>query len=80
MTTVKRYDALNRLTSITNEPGDAGAIGFRYVYNDANQRTTVTNADSSRWVYTYDKLGQVISGGKYWGDNTRGRSAVRVWL
>ena len=70
MTTVKRYDALNRLTSITNEPGDAGAIGFRYVYNDANQRTTVTNADSSRWVYTYDKLGQVISGGKYWGDNT----------
>ncbi|HPY31861.1 MAG TPA: RHS repeat-associated core domain-containing protein [Verrucomicrobiota bacterium] len=70
MTTVKRYDALNRLTSITNEPSGAGAIGSRYVYNEANQRTAVTNADTSRWVYTYDKLGQVISGKKYWSDNT----------
>ena len=70
MTTTQRYDVLNRLNSITNTPSDAAPVGFRYVYNAANQRTTVTNADTSRWVYTYDKLGQVISGKKYWSDNT----------
>ena len=30
----------------------------------------ITNADNSRWVYTYDSLGQVISGKKYWSDGT----------
>src|SRR5207245_986477 len=41
---------------------------FSYAYNSANQRTSVTNADNARWVYTYDSLGQVISGKKYWAD------------
>ncbi|MCW5556150.1 MAG: RHS repeat-associated core domain-containing protein [Verrucomicrobiae bacterium] len=35
-----------------------------------NQRTAITNADNARWVYSYDALGQVISGKKYWSDGT----------
>jgi len=30
----------------------------------------ITNADNSRWIYTYDNLGQVVSGKKYWSDGT----------
>lgn len=70
MTTTKQYDLLNRLTSITNLPSAASALGFRYAYNNANQRTSVTNADTARWVYQYDSLGQVMSGKKYWSDGT----------
>jgi RHS repeat-associated protein len=70
MTTTKQYDLLNRLTSITNLPSASSAIGFRYAYNNANQRTSVTNAESARWIYQYDSLGQVTSGRKYWGDGT----------
>ena len=43
---------------------------FRYAYNQANQRTQVTNTDNSHWVYQYDKLGQVTAGKKYWSDGT----------
>lgn len=70
MTTVKAYDNLNRLLSITNQPSADSAIGYRYAYNTANQRTSVTNAERARWVYTYDALGQVTSGKKYWSDGT----------
>ena len=41
-----------------------------YAYNNANQRTGMTNSDSSFWVYQYDGLGQVTSGAKYWADGT----------
>jgi YD repeat-containing protein len=63
MTTSKHYDLLNRLTAITNTPSGSGepAIGFAYAYNTASQRTSVTNADGSFWVYLYDALGQVTS-------------------
>ncbi len=70
MTTTKQYDLLNRLTSITNQPSADLAIGYRYAYNNANQRASVTNLESARWVYTYDSLGQVTSGKKYWSDGT----------
>ena len=43
---------------------------FTYTYNDANQRVRVTLADSSYWLYEYDRLGQVIAGRKYWPDGT----------
>jgi YD repeat-containing protein len=62
MTTTKQYDYLNRLTGIASAP----ASSFNYAYNAANQRTQVTDTDSSYWVYQYDPLGQVISGRKYW--------------
>lgn len=60
MTTTKPHDTLNRLNSITNEPGDAPAIGYRYGYNAANPRTTMTNSDGSRRVYIYDKLARLF--------------------
>ncbi len=41
-----------------------------YAYNNANQRTSVTNADGTYWVYRYDSLGQVVSGIKYWPDHS----------
>jgi RHS repeat-associated protein len=72
MTTTKSYDYLNRLTQISSQPSATGEgpISFNYALNDANQRTRVTHADGSYWVYEYDKLGQVTSGKKYWEDGT----------
>jgi len=70
MTTTKQYDALNRLSAIVNQPSADSAVSFAYDYNSANQRTRVTLADGSYWLYTYDALGQVTSGRKYWGDGS----------
>jgi len=70
MTTTKDYDKLNRLTSISSKTNSVAVASFDYAYNNANQRTSVTNADGSYWVYTYDDLGQVTSGKKYWSDDT----------
>ena len=70
MTTIKQYDYLNRLTKIVSTPvgSNTPPFSFDYTYNTANQRTAVTNADGSYWVYQYDNLGQVTSGKKYWSD------------
>jgi RHS repeat-associated protein len=70
MTTTKSYDNLGRLTSIGSVPSGIGVapVSFEYQYNLANQRTAVTNADGSYWLYGYDTLGQVISGKRYWSD------------
>jgi len=72
MTTAKTYDYLNRLQNITSTPGASGesAVSFDYAYNDANQRTRVNLDDGSFWIYEYDKLGQVVSGKRYWSDWT----------
>ncbi len=70
MTTTKAYDNLNRLTSIQSSAGGSPVAWSAYAYNSANQRTGMTNADNARWVYTYDSLGQVTAGKKYWADGT----------
>jgi RHS repeat-associated protein len=70
MTTAKHYDFLNRLSSIQSSVEVAPVASFNYQYNSANQRTQVTNADSSAWVYQYDRLGEVVSGRKYWANGT----------
>ena len=70
MTTTKAYDNLNRLTSIRSGAGVSPVASFSYAYNSANQRSSVTNADNSRWVYQYDSLGQVTSGRKVWAEGT----------
>ncbi|MCO5053102.1 MAG: RHS repeat-associated core domain-containing protein [Verrucomicrobiae bacterium] len=70
MTTTKSYDYLNRLTGNTSAAGGSNVAVFNYANNAANQRTAITNVDSSRWVYQYDALGQVVSGRKYWSDGT----------
>jgi RHS repeat-associated protein len=70
MTTTKQYDFLNRLTSISSSAGSSSLSSFSYVYNSANQRTRATLADGFYWRYTYDPLGQVTSGKKFWSDQT----------
>jgi len=70
MITTKAYDYLNRLTNIYSMVGGTNASSFAYAYNAANQRTSVTNVDATYWIYTYDSLGQVTSGKKYWSDHT----------
>ena len=72
MTTTRQNDYLNRLTQISSQPGASGLkpIAFNYSYNNANQRTRSTLADGSYWLYQYDALGQVISGCKYFYDQT----------
>jgi len=70
MTTTKQYDFLNRLTSTSSVPSASSAVSFSYSHNSANQRTRAAEADGSYWVYTYDPLGQVISGHKFWSDES----------
>jgi RHS repeat-associated protein len=68
MTTTKSYDYLNRLTAISSAASNT--VSFNYNYNAANQRTRDTLADGSYWIYTYDSLGQVTGGNKFWSDET----------
>ncbi len=70
MTTTRQYDKLNRLTQISSVPSASSAVNFNYAYNNANQRTAVTNTDNSKWSYQYDSLGQVKYGKKFWSDGT----------
>lgn len=39
---------------------------YEYQYNTASQRVRMTLADGSYWIYSYDALGQVRSGKRYW--------------
>jgi len=56
-------DALDRLTSLPHRLGSSAiAASYAPAYNAAGQRTAVTNADGSRWDYSYDALGQVTAG------------------
>ncbi|MCL5096851.1 MAG: RHS repeat-associated core domain-containing protein, partial [Candidatus Omnitrophica bacterium] len=72
MTATRQYDHLNRLLSISSTPSGTNQlpVSFAYAYNAANQRYRVTLNDGSYWLYTYDALGQVQSGKKYWPDGT----------
>jgi hypothetical protein len=70
MTITKQFDYINRLLSVSSAPSAASGLSFSYQYNDANQRCTNTLAGSSYWVYSYDTLGQVLSGKRYWADGT----------
>lgn len=70
LATTRNYDHLNRITEIGSAPGAAPALVFQYRHNLVNQRTNVTEADGSYWVYQYDSMGQLTSGKKYWSDNT----------
>ena len=54
-TATRGYDHFNRLT---------GVNGYGYTYNARDQRTKQTLIDGQSWEYSYDELGQVISGVK----------------
>jgi hypothetical protein len=64
------HHRLNRLLSVVSAPSAASAVSFSYQYNSANQRRLATLENGAYWNYTYDSLGQVISGRKCWADGT----------
>jgi hypothetical protein len=68
----RQYDYLDRLPQVSCVPQGANQLPWVHGYglNAANQRTRLTLADSSYWVYQYDSLGQVTSGKRYWADGT----------
>jgi RHS repeat-associated protein len=69
ITTTKVFDKLNRFTS--NTAVSAGATNVAgYLYNSANQRTRLTEADGRYWAFGYDALGQVTGGTKKLPDGT----------
>jgi len=71
MTTTRQYDTLNRLTQISTVDSGLRTVDSRaYVYTNSNQRIRATLADGSYWIYTYDALGQVTSGKRFWQDGT----------
>ena len=52
MIRTNQYDALNRLVKTeTQDAQQAVLASFAYGLNAAHQRTSVTNADGSYWVY-----------------------------
>lgn len=71
LTTTKTNDHLQRLVSISSVPAGSSPVSYTYDYNAANQRIKATLADGSYWVYEYDDLGQVMSGRKYWPNDTK---------
>ena len=61
---------VNRLIQISSAPSAAPALSYSYLYNLANQRIRAALGDGSSWLYTYDSLGQVILGHKFFSDQT----------
>ena len=56
--------------TITTTPAADAAQSYTYTYNDLNQRTRVTREDGSYWSYIYNDRGELVSGKKYWADNS----------
>jgi RHS repeat-associated protein len=66
----RSYDTLGRLETITTTPAAGGAQSYTYTYNNLSQRTRVTREDGSYWTNIYNDRGELVSGKKYWVDNT----------
>jgi RHS repeat-associated protein len=66
----RNYDTLGRLEIITTTPAAGGAQSYTYTYNNLNQRTRITREDGSYWTNIYNDRGELVSGKKYWVDNT----------
>ena len=47
------------------------AQSYTYTKNNLNQRTRVTREDGSYWSYIYNDRGELVSGKKYWWDNSK---------
>ncbi|MBL9168615.1 MAG: RHS repeat-associated core domain-containing protein, partial [Verrucomicrobiales bacterium] len=70
VTVSKVWDNLDRLGTISSVAQAGNTYSYGYSYNDANQRVQTRLADGSYWVYEYDRLGQVISGKRFWANGT----------
>jgi YD repeat-containing protein len=69
--TVRRgYDALGRLTGLTNTPAAGPEMSLAYAYDLANRRTAVTNAEGARWEYGYNGRGELTNAVRKWADGT----------
>ncbi len=68
LTTSRVYDKVDRLTWLTNAYASTDVFGF--AFNAAGQMTRRDEPDGAYWIYTYDSLGQVTSGKKYWSDSS----------
>ena len=67
----RSYDPIGRLQSIaTTTPASGTVASYAYQYNNLNQRTRVNREDGSYWLYSYNDRGELISGKKYWADNS----------
>src|SRR5262249_38762479 len=66
----RAYDSHGRLETITTTPASDTVRSYTYTYNSLNQRTRVTREDSSYWSYIYNDRGELVSGKKYWSDNS----------
>lgn len=64
----KRYDGLNRLLATETLSGTTTLHRSTYTLNTADQRTRQTLSDSSYWSYSYDALGQLAGGKKFFAD------------
>ena len=66
----RSYDSLGRLENITTTPAADTAQSYTYTNNNLNQRTRVTREDGSYWSFIYNDRGELVSGKKYWSDNS----------
>ena len=66
----RSYDGLGRLENITTTPAADVPQSYVYTYNNLNQRTRVTREDGSYWSFIYNDRGELVSGKKYWSDNS----------
>jgi YD repeat-containing protein len=66
------YDFWNQLRSATSTPSGVndGSLNRGYAYDQAGERTQMTQGDGSFWAYTYHAMGQVTGGSWFWGDGT----------
>lgn len=65
----RSYDGFGQIQSIATTPSADVAQSFTYTY-DLNQRTRLTREDQSYWAYAYNDREELISGKKYWADNS----------
>ena len=70
MTAPRTYDHLGRRQRFSATPTSGLGWSFDYTYNQANQRVQAAHRDGSAWHYDYDRLGQLTSGRKHWGDGS----------
>jgi RHS repeat-associated protein len=66
----RNYDTLGRLQSTVTTPAADAPQSYTFVNNNLNQRTRVTREDGSYWSYIYNDRGELVSGKKYWADNS----------
>jgi YD repeat-containing protein len=74
-TTVKEYDAFNRLAKVTY-PEQEGQVVERYGYDEFNNRTSLINGRGAKTAYNYDRYNRLSNV----TDALGGRTSYHFWL